>query len=104
MDSNVTVNRAEMAKAAKHIEEHVGQINSIQNTLRGQIGNLMGRWEGNAAQAFNGAYQGFDSRFGEVKAELNKIYEKLTDTQLQYSNVEKANEESTRQITSALNF
>ena len=65
MSGNTTVDRAEMAKAAQQIEEKAGQIHQTQQNLGNQIQNLMGRWQGNAANAFLRAYQDFDAQFGE---------------------------------------
>jgi len=66
MSGNTTVDRAEMAKAAQQIEEKAGQIHQTQQTLGNQIQNLMGRWQGNAANAFLRAYQDFDAQFSVV--------------------------------------
>lgn len=103
MTSNMNVNRAEMDKAAKQIEARSQQIIKIQKDLYSQITGLMAKWKGNAADAFLGAYNGFDSRFVEVQGELDKIHEKLVDTHINYTQTEQANQDATAAINAALN-
>jgi WXG100 family type VII secretion target len=103
MSGNTTVDRAEMAKAAQQIEEKAGQIHQTQQTLGNQIQNLMGRWQGNAANAFLRAYQDFDGQFSVVQQQLENIHEKLVGSQSTYTQNEADQEAASNAITALLN-
>ena len=103
MSGNTTVDRAEMAKAAQQIEEKAGPIHQTQQNLGNQIQNLMGRWQGNAANAFLRAYQDFDAQFGVVQQQLENIHEKLVGSQTTYSQNESDQQAASNAITALLN-
>jgi WXG100 family type VII secretion target len=100
---NTTVGRAEMAKAALQIEERAGQIHHTQQKLGSQIQNLMGRWQGNAANAFLRAYQDFDAQLSVVQQQLENLHQKLVGSQSMYTRNEAEQEAASDSITALLN-
>lgn len=99
-----SVERAEMQKAAGEIQTTAENIHKIQNDLNGQINALIGSgWVGNAATKFYQKYNEFDQQFVVVKKELDGIYEKMTQSQLNYTNIEDENDQQANSLDSALN-
>ncbi len=103
MSGQTTVDRAEMAKAASQIEEKAQQIHSTQQTLGGNVEQLMVKWQGNAANAFLRAYEDFDRQFGVVQQQLENIHSKLVDTQMNYTRNEDEQQAASNAITALLN-
>jgi WXG100 family type VII secretion target len=102
MSGNTTVDRAEMQKAAGQIDNASGKIHKIQQDLSGEVTNLMGRWKGNAAEAFLRSYTEFDGQFGKVQQELEGIHQKLVDTQMTYTQNEQEQEAQSQAINALL--
>jgi len=103
MSGQTTVDRAEMAKAASQIEEKAQQIHQTQQTLGGNVEQLMVKWQGNAANAFLRSYEDFDRQFGVVQQQLENIHGKLVDTQMNYTRNEDEQQAATNAITALLN-
>jgi WXG100 family type VII secretion target len=102
MSGNTIVDRAEMARAALQIEEKAALIHQTQQTLGNQIRNLMGRWQGNDANAFLRAYQAFDAQLSIVQQQLENIHEKLVCSQSTYTQNEADREAASNAITALL--
>ena len=66
MAAESAVNRAAMATAAKQVEDAVTQVRGQQSQLAGFHGDMMGGWQGDAANAFTAAYEAFNADFTQV--------------------------------------
>lgn len=103
MSTNMNVDRAEMHKAAGQVEARSAEINGIQRTLDSEVNMLMAGWTGNAANAFYQAYAQVAERFTEVHAQLDRIHERLVDTQRDYTVREDESAQATNAIAALLN-
>jgi len=93
-----------MAKAASQCQDGADQINQIRRTLSDQVSGLVstGSWQGNAADAFRRAHEGFDGQFQTVLKELQDIHESLTVSQQDYTSTEQDQESATNAILSMI--
>jgi WXG100 family type VII secretion target len=92
-----------MAVAANNTQDAVDQLRSGQTTMQGQHEALMGGWIGNAATAFNGAFNEFSADYTKVIQALENLREKLSASQRNYVATEQANAQSATKISAALN-
>lgn len=101
--SQSSVDRAEMMKAAGQIDDAQNSIHTTQTTLGGEVTSLMAGWQGQAAEAFMGAYREFDLQFDKVHQALVGIHEELSQTQRTYTQVEDDQKAASNAIFQALN-
>jgi WXG100 family type VII secretion target len=103
MATESAVNRAAMAQAAVQVEDAVGQIRAQQSQLAGHHSDLMGGWQGQAAAAFTGAYESFNSDFTQVLSALQGIQEKLGTTRTRYQSAEETQTAAANRVRGMLN-
>jgi WXG100 family type VII secretion target len=103
MAAESAFNRSAMAQAAVQVEDAVGQIRGQQSKLAGQHGDLMAGWQGQAATAFTGAYESFNSDFTQVLNALQGIHEKLGTTRTRYQTTEETQAASANRVRGLLN-
>ena len=82
------VDRAAMAQAANQVESAVSTIRGLQSNMTGYNSSLQGGWTGQAATAFNNAYEAFSADFAKVLNALQTMQEKLLSTQKTYAATE----------------
>lgn len=88
MAGESAVNRSAMATAAQQVESAVGTIRGIQSTMGNSVEELRGGWKGQAAQAFNTAFESFNEDFSKVLQSLETIHQNLQSTQSTYTTTE----------------
>jgi len=92
-----------MATAAKQVEDAVTQVRGQQSQLAGFHGDLMGGWQGQAASAFNAAYDAFNADFTQVINALQEFYPRLATTRSRYEANEQVLTSSANRVASAIN-
>jgi WXG100 family type VII secretion target len=71
------VDRAAMARAADQVEGAVSVLREVRSSVSGYSFALQRGWTGQAASAFNGAYEAFSAELTEVMDALQAIREQL---------------------------
>lgn len=102
MAGRSAVNRQAMATAAQQVESAVGSIRGLQSNMGSYASELQGSWQGQAASAFNNAFESFNADFSKVIAALEDIHEKLVGSHTTYANTEESNTSTVSKISSAL--
>jgi WXG100 family type VII secretion target len=103
MASESAFSRTAMAQAAVQVEDAAGQIRGQQSQLAGHHSDLMGGWQGQAATAFTGAYESFNSDFTQVLNALQAMQEKLTATRSRYTSTEDTQTAAANRVRGLLN-
>lgn len=103
MAGESAVNRASMAQAAVQVQDAVGQVRGQQAQLAGFHGDLMGGWQGMAANAFTNAYEAFNADFTKVLNALQGIEEKLSANRVRYQATEDTQTAAANRVMGMLN-
>ncbi|MBO0804637.1 MAG: WXG100 family type VII secretion target [Nocardiopsaceae bacterium] len=91
-----------MRTAATQVESAVSTINGLQSNMNSYASELQGHWQGQAAQAFQRAFEAFSADFGKVLSGLESIHEKLVGTTTSYVATEEANTSTANKIAGQL--
>lgn len=102
MAGESAVNRQAMATAAQQVESAVTTIRGLQSNMNGYASQLQGGWQGQAASAFNNAYEAFSADFAKVLTALQSIQEKLVGTHGTYAATEDTNTSTVNKIQNML--
>ena len=103
MAGESAVNRQAMATAAQQVEGAVTTIRGLQSNMASYAAQLQGGWQGQAASAFNNAYEAFSADFTKVLSALQSIQEKLVGTHGTYATTEETNTSTVSKISTMLN-
>ena len=95
--------RQQRLELAYETAELHSQIRGQQSKLAGQHGDLMAGWQGQAATAFTGAYESFNSDFTQVLNALQGIHEKLGTTRTRYQATEETQAAAANRVRGLLN-
>jgi WXG100 family type VII secretion target len=83
-----TTSQEAMASGAAKVDEAAGQIQGIIGALRGEVETMMGGWRGDAASAFIGVHESFESQANRINSALRQMHEALVATNSTYTNQE----------------
>lgn len=103
MAGESAVNRQAMQTAAQQVESAVTTIRGLQSNMTSYASELQGHWQGQAATAFNNAFEAFSADFGKVLTALEGIHEKLVGTHATYAVTEESNTSTASKLNSMLN-
>lgn len=101
--AEATVDRALMATAANQVEDAVHQVRATQSQLAGQVEALQGGWQGEAASAFQAAFQAFNADFTQIISALEEFHPKLLANQAKYNAQEETLSSSARRVSGLIN-
>jgi WXG100 family type VII secretion target len=92
-----------MATAAVQVEDAVTTIRGQQSQMNAYHSELVGGWQGDAANAFTSAYESFSADFAKVVNALEGIHEKLVGTRATYEATEETNTAAVNKVGGLLN-
>lgn len=86
--ASYTTSHESMAQGAAKVDEAASQIQSLISALRGEVETMMGGWSGEAANAFIGVHEAFESQANRINNALRQMHEALVSTNSTYTNQE----------------
>lgn len=95
--------QSQMRTAAGKINDACGDMQSLQNQLRGHQAELGVHWRGQAAITFAKVYRMFDDEFTKVITDLRGIHERLEATTGKYFAQEQQTTDDIRRLHGIIN-
>ncbi|WP_157550810.1 WXG100 family type VII secretion target [Nocardioides jensenii] len=92
-----------MAAGAAHVDEAAQQVQGQINTLRTEVETMLGGWGGNAAAAFTGLHQNFESQATRINNSLIAMQEALVSTRTTYASQEEQEASNMSNLSGQIN-
>ena len=92
----------EMQRAATQVHQTNEQVQARLSQLQGQLGPLASAWQGEAATAFHGLMERWNTDAKQLNQALSGIGEAIQTSGRSYQQAEEAHKQSMSSITSAL--
>jgi WXG100 family type VII secretion target len=97
------VEQEAMQRGAAAVEEAHGQVQSLIQTLRTEVETMMGGWSGQAANAFVGVHEAFETQARDINSALDGIHAALVSTHSTYGTQEDTQTSTFTNMTGNIN-
>jgi len=92
-----------MQRGANAVQEAHQQVQGLIQTLSGEVEQMMGGWGGQAANAFMGVHEAFNSQATKINSALDRMHEALVSTHSTYGTQESDQSQTFTNMTGNIN-
>lgn len=103
MAGSFATSQEAMAAGAAHVDEATQLVQGQIGSLRNEVETMLGGWGGNAASAFGGLHQNFESQANKINSALIAMQEALVSTRTTYVNQEEQEASSISSLSGQIN-
>ncbi|HEX9230542.1 MAG TPA: WXG100 family type VII secretion target [Jatrophihabitantaceae bacterium] len=103
MTGAFTTEQEAMQRGANAVQEAHQQVQGLIQTLNGEIEQMLGGWGGQAANAFLGVHEAFNSQATKINAALDRMHGALVSTHTTYGTQESDQSQTFTNMTGNIN-
>ena len=92
-----------MQQGANKVQDAHQQVQGLFQTLRSEVEQMLGGWQGGAASAFVQVHEAFEGQANKINAALDRMHEALVATHTTYGTQESDQSQTFTNMTSSIN-